>query len=56
MNKKEEKYRNYKHDSINKFRKSLGLPPHKIEKSEQFKSHDDIKAWIDKHHIKKETK
>jgi len=48
-----EKYRNDMNDIINKYRKSKGLPPEKIEKSEPFKSHEDIKAWIDK--IKKEN-
>ena len=50
---KNEKYINYMNDIINKYRKSIGLPPEKIEKPEPFKSHEEIKAWIDKHHIKK---
>jgi hypothetical protein len=50
---KNEKHINYMNDIINKYRKSKGLPPEKIEKPEPFKSHEDIKAWIDKHHIKK---
>lgn len=49
---KEKKYINYMNDIKNKYRKSIGLPPEKIEKSEPFKSHEDIKAWIDKHYKK----
>tara|TARA_R110001592_G_scaffold243167_4_gene504081 strand:+ start:3663 stop:3848 length:186 start_codon:yes stop_codon:yes gene_type:complete len=50
---KNEKHIKYTRDIINKYRKSIGLPPEKIEKSEPFKSHEDIKAWLDKHYKKK---